>query len=150
MRRSSSNKRCCTSETRILALISRALSKNLKGSQGQTVHVKAIVRNSSQLLALVVAGALSIVVLGLTCNRLQVCARNRRKEQNMVQRSIGFNWGPAATGLTDWTGFRLSVLLQYCGIKSLEVICSAMPPAASCIPAHSLIVTCKILYEMTS
>lgn len=49
-----------------------------------------------------------------------VCAGNRRKEQNMVKKSKGFNWGPAATGLTDWTGVRLSVLLQRCGIKSPE------------------------------
>jgi len=49
-----------------------------------------------------------------------VCAGNRRKEQNMVKKSKGFNWGPAATGLSRWTGVRLSVLLNHCGIKSPE------------------------------
>lgn len=25
------------------------------------------------------------------------CAGNRRKEENMIKKSIGFNWGPCAT-----------------------------------------------------
>jgi len=35
-----------------------------------------------------------------------VCAGNRRKEQNMIKKSIGFNWGPAAVGNTYWKGAR--------------------------------------------
>lgn len=31
-----------------------------------------------------------------------VCAGNRRKEQNMVQQTIGFNWGAAGTGTSMW------------------------------------------------
>lgn len=40
----------------------------------------------------------------------------------MVKKSKGFNWGPAATGLSRWTGVRLSVLLNHCGIKSPEQV----------------------------
>ena len=32
------------------------------------------------------------------------CAGNRRKEQNMVKRGTGFNWGSAGTSTSLWTG----------------------------------------------
>ncbi|KAK9823153.1 hypothetical protein WJX72_000662 [[Myrmecia] bisecta] len=47
-----------------------------------------------------------------------VCAGNRRKEQNMVRKSKGFNWGPSAIGTSEWTGVRLADVLRYCGINS--------------------------------
>ncbi|RZS13750.1 hypothetical protein BHM03_00045386 [Ensete ventricosum] len=47
-----------------------------------------------------------------------VCAGNRRKEQNMVQQSIGFNWGPAAISTTVWRGVRLRDVLRRCGVMS--------------------------------
>mmetsp|Transcript_30238 Transcript_30238/g.78184 ORF Transcript_30238/g.78184 Transcript_30238/m.78184 type:complete len:834 (-) Transcript_30238:53-2554(-) len=46
-----------------------------------------------------------------------VCAGNRRKEENMVKKTIGFNWGPAGTSTGYWTGVRLSDLLTLCGAK---------------------------------
>ncbi|EFJ43675.1 nitrate reductase [Volvox carteri f. nagariensis] len=49
-----------------------------------------------------------------------VCAGNRRKEENMLKKSIGFNWGPCATSTTYWTGVRLRDLLLLAGIKSPE------------------------------
>jgi hypothetical protein len=33
-----------------------------------------------------------------------VCAGNRRKEENMIKKSIGFNWGPCAVSTSYWTG----------------------------------------------
>ncbi|KAH8061406.1 hypothetical protein JL722_4023 [Aureococcus anophagefferens] len=33
---------------------------------------------------------------------LLVCAGNRRKEQNMIKRTIGFNWGAAGLGMSEW------------------------------------------------
>mmetsp|Transcript_31111 Transcript_31111/g.69120 ORF Transcript_31111/g.69120 Transcript_31111/m.69120 type:complete len:849 (+) Transcript_31111:85-2631(+) len=47
-----------------------------------------------------------------------VCAGNRRKEENMVKKSIGFNWGPCATSTTYWTGVRLRDILLKAGIKT--------------------------------
>jgi Oxidoreductase molybdopterin binding domain len=41
---------------------------------------------------------------------------NRRKEQNMVRKSKGFNWGPAATGCSMWTGVRMADLLRCAGV----------------------------------
>jgi DMSO/TMAO reductase YedYZ molybdopterin-dependent catalytic subunit len=46
-----------------------------------------------------------------------VCAGNRRKEENMIKKSIGFNWGPCAVATTYWTGVRLRDLLLAAGVK---------------------------------
>ena len=46
---------------------------------------------------------------------LVVCAGNRRKEQNMIKRSIGFNWGPCGIGNTMWKGVPLRLLLNRAG-----------------------------------
>ncbi|KAG6511813.1 nitrate reductase [NADH]-like [Zingiber officinale] len=45
-----------------------------------------------------------------------VCAGNRRKEQNMVSQTIGFNWGPAAVSTTVWRGARLRDVLRRSGV----------------------------------
>ncbi|KAF8404170.1 hypothetical protein HHK36_009050 [Tetracentron sinense] len=47
-----------------------------------------------------------------------VCAGNRRKEQNMVKQTIGFNWGAAAISTSVWRGVRLRDVLKRCGILS--------------------------------
>mmetsp|Transcript_12808 Transcript_12808/g.33016 ORF Transcript_12808/g.33016 Transcript_12808/m.33016 type:complete len:834 (+) Transcript_12808:157-2658(+) len=49
-----------------------------------------------------------------------VCAGNRRKEQNMVSKTIGFNWGPAGTSTGYWTGVRLADLLKLARAKGLR------------------------------
>jgi nitrate reductase (NAD(P)H) len=52
----------------------------------------------------------------VTC--LLVCAGNRRKEQNMVKKTIGFNWGHSACSCSTWTGVRLCDLLRLCGVQT--------------------------------
>ncbi|KAG6650192.1 nitrate reductase [NAD(P)H]-like [Carya illinoinensis] len=47
-----------------------------------------------------------------------VCAGNRRKEQNMVKKSIGFNWGAAGISTSVWRGVLLCHVLKRCGILS--------------------------------
>ncbi|XP_059630818.1 nitrate reductase [NADH]-like [Cornus florida] len=47
-----------------------------------------------------------------------VCAGNRRKEQNVVKQSIGFNWGAAAVSTSVWRGVPLRYILKKCGIYS--------------------------------
>ena len=42
-----------------------------------------------------------------------VCAGNRRKEQNMVQKSLGFNWGAAGVSTALFTGVYLADVLKY-------------------------------------
>jgi len=49
-----------------------------------------------------------------------ICAGNRRKEQNMTKKTIGFNWGCAAVANTVWTGVRLCDLLAALGIKRIS------------------------------
>ncbi len=43
-----------------------------------------------------------------------VCAGNRRKEQNMVQKGGGFHWGAAGVSTALWTGVYLADVLDYC------------------------------------
>ncbi|KAL6005022.1 Nitrate reductase [NADH] 1 [Asimina triloba] len=47
-----------------------------------------------------------------------VCAGNRRKEQNMVKQSIGFNWGAGGLSTSVWRGARLRDVLKRCGMMS--------------------------------
>lgn len=45
-----------------------------------------------------------------------ICAGNRRKEQNMTKKTVGFDWGAGAVGNSVWTGVRLCDLLAAVGI----------------------------------
>lgn len=45
-----------------------------------------------------------------------VCAGNRRKEQNMMRQTIGFNWGPSGVGTQVYKGVPLRHLLLLAGI----------------------------------
>jgi nitrate reductase (NAD(P)H) len=42
-----------------------------------------------------------------------VCAGNRRKEQNVVKKSLGFSWGPAGLSTALFTGVYLADVLEY-------------------------------------
>lgn len=42
----------------------------------------------------------------------------RRKEENMIKKSIGFNWGPCAVSTSYWTGVPLRDLLLKAGVKT--------------------------------
>ncbi len=41
------------------------------------------------------------------------CAGNRRKEQNIVRKSLGFDWGSAGVSTSLWTGVYLADILEY-------------------------------------
>ena len=47
-----------------------------------------------------------------------VCAGNRRREENMIKKTIGFSWGACATSTSVWTGVRLCDLLKFCGVAT--------------------------------
>ncbi|SPO35721.1 probable Nitrate reductase [NADPH] [Pseudozyma flocculosa] len=47
-----------------------------------------------------------------------VCAGNRRKEQNMVAKGLGFNWGAAGVSTGLFTGVYLADVLEYCRPKN--------------------------------
>jgi nitrate reductase (NAD(P)H) len=42
-----------------------------------------------------------------------VCAGNRRKEQNVVQKSLGFSWGPGGISTALFTGVYLADVLEF-------------------------------------
>ena len=42
-----------------------------------------------------------------------MCAGNRRKEQNVVTKSLGFSWGAAGLSTALFTGVYLSDVLEY-------------------------------------
>ena len=46
-----------------------------------------------------------------------VCAGNRRKEQNMIRQTIGFNWGPSGVSTNVWKGTTLRDLLIKAGVS---------------------------------
>ncbi|KAL7928205.1 hypothetical protein V8C35DRAFT_333416 [Trichoderma chlorosporum] len=54
-----------------------------------------------------------------------VCAGNRRKEQNMVVKGLGFNWGAAGVSTGLFTGVYLADILAYC--KPKNPLLSAYP-----------------------
>jgi len=47
-----------------------------------------------------------------------VCAGNRRKEENLVKQTIGFNWGAAGVSTSVWKGVLLREVLLACGVKT--------------------------------
>jgi len=50
-----------------------------------------------------------------------VCAGNRRKEQNMVRETAGFNFGPSAAATSVWKGVPLRDLLRKAGISDQDM-----------------------------
>jgi len=46
-----------------------------------------------------------------------VCAGNRRKEQNMIRQTIGFNWGPSGVSTNVWKGVMLRDILLRAGVS---------------------------------
>ena len=46
-----------------------------------------------------------------------VCAGNRRKEQNMIRQTIGFNWGASGVSTNVWKGVMLRDLLLRAGVS---------------------------------
>ncbi|VAI61355.1 unnamed protein product [Triticum turgidum subsp. durum] len=63
-----------------------------------------------------------------------VCAGNRRKEQNMVRQSSGFNWGPGAISTTVWRGVRLRDVLRRCGVMGAGVASNVCFEGAEDLP----------------
>ncbi len=55
------------------------------------------------------------------CAKCVMCVQTpfyRRKEENMIKKSIGFNWGPCAVSTSYWTGVPLRDLLLKAGVKT--------------------------------
>lgn len=64
-----------------------------------------------------------------------VCAGNRRKEQNMVTKGLGFNWGAAGVSTGLFTGVYLADIIEYCGAKN--PLLSAYPSYETVVPGRA-------------
>ncbi|SNX85144.1 probable nitrate reductase [Melanopsichium pennsylvanicum] len=64
-----------------------------------------------------------------------VCAGNRRKEQNMVAKGLGFNWGAAGVSTGLFTGVYLADILEYC--KPKNSLLSSFPSYDVAVPGRA-------------
>ncbi|GAA5820633.1 hypothetical protein JCM11251_003085 [Rhodosporidiobolus azoricus] len=76
-----------------------------------TFDISGLVKNSCtlSLADLIDPSKFRTVTLPVTL----VCAGNRRKEQNVVAKSLGFSWGPAGLSTALFTGVYLADVLDY-------------------------------------
>uniref|UniRef100_A0A0D9VLJ9 Nitrate reductase n=1 Tax=Leersia perrieri TaxID=77586 RepID=A0A0D9VLJ9_9ORYZ len=77
-----------------------------------TVEVTGLVKRPARLTMEQLVTGFEAVEFPVTL----VCAGNRRKEQNMVRQTCGFNWGPGAISTSVWRGVRLRDVLRWCGV----------------------------------
>ncbi|KAI3622791.1 nitrate reductase [Moniliophthora roreri] len=80
-------------------------------AQSWKIHIRGLVREEVSLSISDLKSLFSIVTLPVTL----VCAGNRRKEQNVVRKSLGFNWGSGGVSTALWTGVYLADVLEYVG-----------------------------------
>ncbi|THU96327.1 hypothetical protein K435DRAFT_858637 [Dendrothele bispora CBS 962.96] len=75
------------------------------------IRIHGLIREEMSLSVSDLKTLFQVVTLPVTL----VCAGNRRKEQNVVRKSLGFNWGPAGVSTALWTGVYLADVLSYVG-----------------------------------
>lgn len=75
----------------------------------------------------------------VTVTSLLACCSNRRKEVNMVKTIQGFNWGPGAVSVNQWTGARLADVLRLVGVDEERAECVPIGflPCLHCKPARA-------------
>ncbi|GBE78768.1 Nitrate reductase [NADPH] [Sparassis crispa] len=73
------------------------------------IHIHGLVRTECMLSLQDLRERFQVVTLPVTL----VCAGNRRKEQNVVRKSLGFSWGAAGVSTALWTGVYLADVLEY-------------------------------------
>ncbi|KAL7410259.1 hypothetical protein BDY24DRAFT_400640 [Mrakia frigida] len=72
-------------------------------------EVSGLVKNTLSLSLADLKSKFEVVTLPVTL----VCAGNRRKEQNVVKKGLGFNWGAAGLSTGLFTGVYLADILAY-------------------------------------
>ncbi|KIM31985.1 hypothetical protein M408DRAFT_64449 [Serendipita vermifera MAFF 305830] len=73
------------------------------------LRIHGLVENEVTLSIQDLASLFQVVTLPITL----VCAGNRRKEQNMVRKGLGFNWGAAGVSTALFTGVYLADVLDH-------------------------------------
>lgn len=73
------------------------------------VHIHGLVSREVEFSVADLKERFEVVTLPVTL----VCAGNRRKEQNVLRKSLGFDWGSAGLSTALWTGVYLADVLAY-------------------------------------
>ncbi|KAF9239851.1 hypothetical protein BU15DRAFT_46396 [Melanogaster broomeanus] len=74
-----------------------------------TIKIHGLVQEEVTLTLQELSKQFPVVTLPVTL----VCAGNRRKEQNVVRKTMGFDWGAAGVSTALWTGVYLADVLEY-------------------------------------
>ncbi|KIJ15906.1 nitrate reductase [Paxillus involutus ATCC 200175] len=74
-----------------------------------TIQIHGLVQKEVTFTLQELSELFPVVTLPVTL----VCAGNRRKEQNVVRKTLGFSWGAAGVSTALWTGVYLADILQY-------------------------------------
>ncbi|KAI6043896.1 hypothetical protein EDC04DRAFT_2866090 [Pisolithus marmoratus] len=73
------------------------------------LHIHGLVQREATFTLQQLSESFPVVTLPVTF----VCAGNRRKEQNVVRKTLGFSWGAAGLSTALWTGVYLADVLAY-------------------------------------
>ena len=88
---------------------------SLADAHNWTLEISGLV---ARPLTLTLANLLDPVLFNtVTLPITLVCAGNRRKEQNVVRKSLGFSWGPAGLSTALFTGVYLADVLEMVGTR---------------------------------
>lgn len=102
-----------------------------KQAQEWKLRVHGLVENEFEFSIQELKEKFPVVTLPVTL----VCAGNRRKEQNMVVKGLGFNWGAAGVSTGLFTGVYLADILNYC--KPKNPLLSAYPNYDTPVPGRA-------------
>ncbi|KAL6851839.1 nitrate reductase [Trichoderma novae-zelandiae] len=102
-----------------------------KQAHGWKLRVHGLVENEFEFTIQELKEKFPVVTLPVTL----VCAGNRRKEQNMVVKGLGFNWGAAGVSTGLFTGVYLADILDYC--KPQNPLLSAYPSYDKPVPGRA-------------
>jgi len=84
--------------------------------EDHVIEINGLVDRPMKLSMAELVSKFPLTTLPVTIN----CAGNRRKEQNLIKKGMGFDWGAGAVSTHIWTGVLMRDLLQHVGIKSAE------------------------------
>ncbi|RFU72701.1 nitrate reductase [Trichoderma arundinaceum] len=104
---------------------------SMKQGQEWRLRVHGLVENEMEFSIQDLKEIFQVITLPVTL----VCAGNRRKEQNMVSKGLGFNWGAAGISTGLFTGVYLADILNYC--KPTNPLLSSHPSYDKIIPGRA-------------
>lgn len=104
---------------------------SVKQAQEWKLRIHGLVEREIEFSIQELKDKFQVVTLPVTL----VCAGNRRKEQNMVLKGLGFNWGAAGVSTGLFTGVYLADILDYC--KPRNPLLSSYLPCDQHIPGRA-------------